>query len=68
MAADMSAHEGTMATVYVDESVLLVRSPYRSGRDLPGVGVRRGEPLQIAAQRELAEKISLSAAILCAVV
>jgi 8-oxo-dGTP diphosphatase len=60
-------HEGAVVAVYVDDRVLLVRSSYRAGWDLPGGGVRRKEAPEAAARRELAEEIGLPTLTLCPV-
>src|SRR5882672_5272255 len=57
-------HEGAMVAVYVGPALLLVRSSYRVGWQLPGGGVRRGEMPEVAARRELAEEIGLAASAL----
>jgi 8-oxo-dGTP pyrophosphatase MutT (NUDIX family) len=46
--------------VYVDSSLLLVRSSYRTEWSFPGGGVERGETPEDAARRELAEEIGLT--------
>src|SRR5260370_41013074 len=57
-------HEGALVAVYVGPALLLVRSSYRAGWQLPGGGVRRGETPEAAARRELAGEIGLAAAVL----
>jgi 8-oxo-dGTP pyrophosphatase MutT (NUDIX family) len=57
-------HEGALVAVYVGNALLLVRSSYRAGWTFPGGGVRRGEPPEAAARRELAEETGLVAATL----
>ena len=57
-------HEGAVVAVYVGPALLLVRSSYRVGWQLPGGGVRRGEMPEAAAKRELAEEIGLVASAL----
>jgi 8-oxo-dGTP diphosphatase len=51
--------------VYVGRSVLLVRSSYRSEWNFPGGSIHRGEAPEVAARRELAEEIGLTAYRLC---
>jgi len=42
-----------------DDQVLLVQPRYHAGWSLPGGGVHRGEPVDAAAVRELAEEVAL---------
>lgn len=53
-------HEGALVAVYVGETLLLLRSPYRAAWNFPGGTVRRGEAPELAARRELREEIGLS--------
>ena len=52
-------HEGAVVAIYVDQSLLLLRSSYRREWTFPGGGVRSGESPEEAARRELAEEIGL---------
>ena len=57
-------HEGAVVAVNVGPALLVVRSSYRRGWQLPGGGVRRGETPEAAARRELSEEIGVSASFL----
>lgn len=50
--------------VYVGPALLLVRTSYLVGWHFPGGGIRRGETPEVAARRELAEEIGLTASAL----
>jgi 8-oxo-dGTP pyrophosphatase MutT (NUDIX family) len=52
-------HEGALVAIHVGSSLLLLRSSYRRTWNFPGGSVRRGEPPEAAARRELAEEIGL---------
>ena len=51
---------GACALVERDGKVLLVRHSYMAGWLLPGGGVQRGEPAELAVVRELGEEIGLT--------
>lgn len=53
------AHRGPLVAIYVDRSVLVVRSSYRTAWNFPGGSVRSDETPEMAARRELAEEIDL---------
>lgn len=57
-------HEGALVAVWVGSALLLVRSSYRDEWNFPGGGLRRGEPPEEAARRELAEEVGLADAAL----
>jgi 8-oxo-dGTP diphosphatase len=52
-------HEGALVAIHVDQSLLLLRSSYRSAWNFPGGSVRQGETPVVSARRELAEEIGL---------
>ncbi|MBI0538177.1 NUDIX hydrolase [Roseomonas sp. KE2513] len=52
-------HEGALVAIWVGSSLLLVRSSYRAEWNFPGGGLRRGEPPEEAARRELVEEVGL---------
>jgi 8-oxo-dGTP diphosphatase len=54
-------HVGALVAIHVGQSLLLLRSSYRSDWNFPGGSVRHGETPEVAARRELAEEISLVA-------
>jgi 8-oxo-dGTP pyrophosphatase MutT (NUDIX family) len=54
-------HEGAIVAIHVGQSLLLLRSSYRSAWTFPGGGIRHGETPEGAARRELAEEIGLVA-------
>lgn len=54
-------HVGALVAIHVGQSLLLLRSSYRSAWNFPGGSVRHGETPEVAARRELAEEISLVA-------
>jgi 8-oxo-dGTP diphosphatase len=53
-------HEGAQVAIWVDGSLLLTRSSYRTDWNLPGGGIERGEHPEAAARRELAEEIGVT--------
>src|SRR5208283_2783639 len=57
-------HEGALVAIYVRGALLVVRSSYRVEWNFPGGTVRRREPPEAAARRELAEEIGLTASAL----
>jgi 8-oxo-dGTP pyrophosphatase MutT (NUDIX family) len=52
-------HEGALVAIHVGQSLLVLRSSYRSAWNFPGGSVRRGETPEVSARRELAEEIGL---------
>ena len=52
-------HEGALVAIHVGQSLLLLRSSYRSAWNFPGGSVRQGETPEVSARRELAEEIGL---------
>ena len=52
-------HEGALVAIQVGQSLLLLRSSYRSAWNFPGGSVRQGETPEASARRELAEEIGL---------
>jgi 8-oxo-dGTP diphosphatase len=52
-------HEGALVAIHVGQSVLLLRSSYRSDWNFPGGSVRQGETPEASARHELAEEIGL---------
>ena len=53
-------HEGALVAIYVGQSLLLLKSSYRTEWGLPGGSVRAGETPEAAARREMEEEIGLS--------
>jgi len=60
-------HEGALVAVYIGDALLLVRTSYLVGWNLPGGTVRRTETPEEAARRELAEEVGLTASSLLSV-
>ena len=54
-------HTGALVAVYVEDSLLLVRSSYRPQWNFPGGGVGADETPEMAAKRELMEEVGLVA-------
>ena len=52
-------HEGALVAIHVGQSLLLLRSSYRSAWNFPGGSVRQGETPEVSARRELVEEIGL---------
>lgn len=52
-------HQGALVAVHVGQSLLLLRSSYRTAWNFPGGGIRPGEGPEMAARRELSEEIGL---------
>jgi 8-oxo-dGTP pyrophosphatase MutT (NUDIX family) len=52
---------GALVAVYVGSDLLMLRSSYRSAWNFPGGQVRRGETLEQAVRRELAEETGILA-------
>lgn len=52
-------HAGALVAIHVGQSLLLLRSSYRTAWNFPGGSVRRGETPEAAARRETAEEIGL---------
>ena len=52
-------HVGALLAIHVGQSLLLLRSSYRSAWNFPGGGVRQGETPEVSVRRELAEEIGL---------
>jgi 8-oxo-dGTP diphosphatase len=50
-------HQGALVAIHVGESLLLLRSSYRTAWNFPGGSVRLGETPEVAVRRELAEEI-----------
>jgi 8-oxo-dGTP diphosphatase len=53
-------HRGALVALWHDGEILMVRTSYRRGWDLPGGSVRRGESALDAARREIREEIGLA--------
>ena len=52
-------HVGALVAIHVGQSLLLLRSSYRSAWNFPGGSVRQGETPEVSVRRELAEEIGL---------
>jgi 8-oxo-dGTP pyrophosphatase MutT (NUDIX family) len=52
-------HVGALVAIHVGQSLLVLRSSYRSAWNFPGGGVRQGETPEVSVRRELAEEIGL---------
>ena len=52
-------HQGALVAIYVGQSLLLVKSSYRTEWGLPGGSIQRDESPEAAAQREMEEEIGL---------
>ena len=53
-------HEGALVAIYIGQSLLLVKSSYRTEWGLPGGSIHAGETPEAAAQREMDEEIGFS--------
>jgi 8-oxo-dGTP diphosphatase len=53
-------HEGALVAIYVGPALLLLKSSYRAGWNLPGGSLQPGETPEAAAKREMEEEIGLS--------
>ena len=54
-------HEGALVAIHVGQSLLVLRSSYRSAGTSRAGSVRQGETSEVSARRELAEEIGLVA-------
>jgi len=54
-------HVGALVAIHVGQSLLLLRSSYRSAWNFPGGSVRQEETPEVSVRRELAEEIGLVA-------